>query len=287
MGAARAALARVDGAQLAGVTNIVARSARGAQLAGVVNLAQHRFEGAQLAGVVNVNQGEMQGAQLAGVANMAAGRVEGSQIAGIANYAQTLHAGAQIGLVNVNQSGRGAMIGLINYSGGFSGVPIGLVNVFIDGRMSMVSQFSHLGDIALELKSGTRSVYNVLSVSQATTSSFSRLGWGLGGQWRPTSRLSFDLDLMSSREFTVLQRRPCLFCNAQGERISVRLTTGFKWFGHWLANLSLASHVLVTDTGAVAGLTNGLPSSAYLAETTVDGHVWVWPELSLGMEYRF
>ena len=73
-----------------------------------------KVNGLQVAGISNVTKGNVYGWQLAGITNVATGKISGLQI-GLANYAKTLR-GFQLGLVNVAETvEEGAVLGLFSF----------------------------------------------------------------------------------------------------------------------------------------------------------------------------
>ena len=145
----------MDGAQLAGYTNINLSKGKGFQGAGFLNYNHKEFTGVQLsgyanivlanakafqgAGFSNVVSGSLKGTQLAGFANVVTDSIKGFQGAGFANYSRSNTHGQVSGFVNFNFSDtKGPQIsGFCNINtgnlkgaqlSGFSNVNVGRLN---------------------------------------------------------------------------------------------------------------------------------------------------------------
>jgi hypothetical protein len=128
----------VEGAQVAGLGNLVKGKMDGAQVAGILNIQQDALEGVQVAGLLNMSGStETEAVQVAGFMNLANGNLDGVQSAGFLNLNRgSFHGvqaagfmnqtggpvdGAQLaGFFNLNQGNlRGPqMAGFLNISSG-------------------------------------------------------------------------------------------------------------------------------------------------------------------------
>lgn len=143
----------LNGAQIAGLTNLVLGDVYGAQITGGVNLVKghllgfqlsgfanivYKFSfGIQLSGLFNVSMVSMSGTQVSGLSNYTRGEMSGLQLAllnqagdiqGTNTYEQTQPTGFQIGLVNRARNMDGFQIGLINFAKRSQGTQVGLIN---------------------------------------------------------------------------------------------------------------------------------------------------------------
>ncbi|UCG43306.1 MAG: hypothetical protein JSU73_01420 [candidate division WOR-3 bacterium] len=183
--------------QLAGVFNVVGDELLGCQAAGVANVVGNSVRGCQVAGVANVAGAYVNGAQLAGVINVAGQALTGAQLSGVVNVAGEGFEGAQIGIVNIAERARGLQLGIVNIAGEDDGfVPIGMVSIVEHGMFHLNAGLSEAPLAALEIKMGSRTVYNVFAAGVQPTSSSTRLmyGLGIGGRVFRRDRLHFDVD---------------------------------------------------------------------------------------------
>jgi len=92
----------VDGAEIAGVFNILSENMTGAQVGGVVNLVGGRTRGVQVSGGINHTMGSVQGMQFAGISNTVWDTLRGVQVAGGMNVVKRGMTSTQVaGAVNV------------------------------------------------------------------------------------------------------------------------------------------------------------------------------------------
>lgn len=149
----------VDGVEVGGMVNSIAKDVKGVQIAGFGNAVGGGMTGTQVGGLFNANRGFTQGVQVAGLFNSTR-HTDAVQIAGLFNLAAQDAAGAQVaGLFNAgagkagvqmaalfNTSGdttrtqvstlfnaaghlRGSQISLLNMARNVEGFQLGLINV--------------------------------------------------------------------------------------------------------------------------------------------------------------
>ena len=133
------------GFSLAGLSNVIRRSAKGIQLAGFSNHTGGKMEGVQFAGFVNTYGGG-NGSAMSGFANISKEN-SGTQVAGFINVAKKVK-GVQIaGFINIADS---------------SDYPIGIINIVKNGEMSVAfTTNQHLTTLAT-FKSGGKVLYGII-----------------------------------------------------------------------------------------------------------------------------
>jgi hypothetical protein len=126
--------------QFAGVGNVVGGSIKGIQGAGVFNVANNS-EGIQLAGVLNISANDAGPAQMAGVANYCRSNISGIQSSGVFNFSKSLFGIQSSGVVNIATD---TVIGLqaagvLNYATYVKGLQIsGAMNLAFDVRGTQI-----------------------------------------------------------------------------------------------------------------------------------------------------
>lgn len=191
------------GLQISGITN-VAGSARGAQItAGVNRVSDGDLQGAQFAGIANSVNGNASGWQFAGLFNNNQGNA-GLQIAGLFNHAKNVSKG-QIGMINQARKVKGIQIGFINLTDSIQGTPIGVLNFVKYGFNHTEIASTETFNIAIGVKFGAPSFYNMLEISSprwsGSRSIFASaphwaLGYGIGTNLRYKKRLSYQLEAL-------------------------------------------------------------------------------------------
>lgn len=92
----------VDGAEFAGVFNLISEEMKGFQFGGVANLVGGRTRGMQFAGAMNHTMGSLHGLQLAGLSNTVWDTLSGAQVAGGVNIVKRGMSGTQVsGAANI------------------------------------------------------------------------------------------------------------------------------------------------------------------------------------------
>lgn len=191
------------GLQISGITN-VAGAARGAQITGGINrVSDGDLNGAQFAGLANTVNGNASGWQFAGLFNNNQGDA-GLQIAGLLNHAKQVNKG-QIALINQAHKVNGLQIGLINIADSIQGTPIGLLNFIRYGFNHIEVASTETFDLALGLKFGAPSFYNMLEVSsprlKGSRTIFASaphwaLGYGIGTTLHYKKRINYQLEAL-------------------------------------------------------------------------------------------
>jgi hypothetical protein len=203
------------GFQAVGGVNIVREEAKGLQVAGLVNVVNEAMAGVQVAGVQNTSFQALDGGQVAGIYNYTNGAMQGFQVSafnqarsinGRRSVSSTRATGLQLGLVNsAGRSMAGYQIGLVNFGGEMSGTQIGLVNInkstngtpiglfTVDSEAFIRVLASELFLTNLEIGTGTRSMYNTVSISYNAGNYFNSItpkwavGYSLGKIWSTRS----------------------------------------------------------------------------------------------------
>jgi hypothetical protein len=203
----------MTGAQFSGLGNIVLNETKGVQFSGLFNIGNGKVKAAQFSGLVNLNAGHVKGFQASGLANINADTTNGFQVAGLVNYAPGIkvtqlsgfanvapgnNRGCQVaGFVNVtsgrvsgtqvagffNYAGKlkGTQIGFINYTDSLeSGVPIGFLSFVKNGYSAVEVGATETLYGVFSFKTGTRKLYNILSVGGGSHSNLSLFAWGYG-----------------------------------------------------------------------------------------------------------
>jgi hypothetical protein len=209
----------MQGVQLAGIANVSNYEMQGLQFSGIANITNGTMQGMQFTGIANISNGTSQGLIGAGIANIANGSSQGLYYAGILNYSEDFQGIAMSGIVNYAEAtqgiqlaglmniaqdfqgiqvagllnyadhAQGIQIGLLNLADHFEGVPIGLISWYNNGRHQLDIWGSDGGMLYAGLKTGTREVYNMLSIGYnptITTRDVWALAWSIG--------LHLDLD---------------------------------------------------------------------------------------------
>lgn len=197
-GIANIANGPMQGLQFAGIVNASKYEVQGIQFAGIANVAGSEFQGIQIAGIANVNDGAAQGIIMSGIANFSTGPSQGIFYTGILNYGEMMQGISISGAVNITQHmqgiqiagaaniadvGQGIQIGLFNYARDFDGVPVGLVSLYGNGRKNIDVWASDGGFTHIGFKTGTKSVYNMISIGYnptITERDVWALGWTIG-----------------------------------------------------------------------------------------------------------
>lgn len=181
----------VNGVQVGGLYNESRYFVRGLQGA-LANRNTGKLMGAQL-GVFNLQQGVGYGLQAAvfnltlsdfyglqaGVLNLSE-EVNGAQV-GVGNYTPKIE-GAQIGTVNIAGKNNGFQLGIVNIADTVHGGYFGLINIFRKGHISLEASGNETRFADLQLRSGTRGFYTILSggIPWDTLDNSWRAGGGFG-----------------------------------------------------------------------------------------------------------
>ena len=128
----------LQGFQVAGISNTVAKYAFGLQLAGLYNIAVESMDGVQVSGLFNVTKGGLFGFQFS-LFNKA-GFIEGKN-----SFINNKPTGLQLGLVNHSKTMNGFQIGLINISRSMQGTQIGLINIYNNGKTPQTRDGTSVG----------------------------------------------------------------------------------------------------------------------------------------------
>jgi hypothetical protein len=162
---AKKAGCRVNGVQIAGITNVTVGDVNGIHVAGIANVTTGKTTGVQVAGIVNVNGNRCDGIQVAGIANYSRRSVDGAQVAGI---------------VNITDSINGFQLAVINIANHTSGYSMGIINIIRHGYNKLLLSGNDVFPINLSWKAGSRKFYSTLSVASGLQSTGQGWGWGYG-----------------------------------------------------------------------------------------------------------
>jgi hypothetical protein len=153
---------QADGVMISGLGN-AAHRLNGLQLAGLTNLTFRPMKGIQLSGISNIAMGVDLGMQVAAFTNVNSGNMHGLQIAGY-NYADTLN-GSQLGLINVAVSHpKGVQVGIINYTHDTIAHKIGLVNINPKTKIDYLVGLGTSSKLNGALRFRNRSTYSIIGV---------------------------------------------------------------------------------------------------------------------------
>lgn len=268
---------RFCGLQQAGVFNVVAGEFIGAQMAGVVNTMVGKFRGAQLAGVANVSGIEGIGTQIAGVANVAVLQMSGLQLSGFVNAAGEF-SGAQVGVINITGQGHGVQLGVINIARDVD-VPIGLLSIVRDGQFHVNVWTSEASLLNVGLKTGSRTIYDVIAFGLQPTGGSTRLlaGLGIGGHV-PFAPLFLDIDATGYNVYS----SPEWF-----NQDKLNLLSKVSFTGGWQVNDNLAVVAGPTVNVWVSDQEDGSSEPLYDAPLYQhNGHTYVriWPGFTVGLQ---
>jgi hypothetical protein len=231
------------GVQLAGLINVSGGSRVGGQGAGLINITGRHLHGTQLAGIGNVAGGEVRGTQAASMFNVSGGDLRGVQLSSGFNRARELR-GAQLGLLNISSTGTHAQLGLLNITGRTKGAQIGLLNIAkeLDGEavglLSIIGNGYHAvsltaDDIELvgvDLRLGSRHVYNLVHLGHDLFTGQSSIGLGIGVH-APLGPVYFDVELLArSIARLPLTNNPSLTTSLR-PMVGVRLFNRLQLFG--------------------------------------------------------
>lgn len=152
----------IKGLQI-GLFSNFANKMNGVQLAPLTNACTTELRGMQLSGVSNISKGVRKGMQIAPLTNVCSHSMRGLQIAAY-NYADSL-SGSQIGLINFCvHHPRGVQIGLVNYSRDTIAHKIGLVNVNPKTQIDLLAFAGTSSKLNTALRFRNRSTYNIIGI---------------------------------------------------------------------------------------------------------------------------
>jgi hypothetical protein len=201
------------GLQATGFSNVVTDTIRGVQLAGFSNVLRGPIYGAQISGFSNFSSHNMDGIQASGFANTAIKDVTVAQLSGFANYCRNLNGLQAAGFMNIaSGTCKGVQAaGFINYATDLhglqlsvlniadtvsSGIPVGVLSFVLKGYHTIELTANELFPLNVNLKTGTRHFYNILSAGYR--SDWLSIGYGLGTQVRMAKKLTLSMDLTAS-----------------------------------------------------------------------------------------
>ncbi|MEO6286518.1 MAG: carboxypeptidase-like regulatory domain-containing protein [Dyadobacter sp.] len=187
----------LTGIQVAAIYNQVLDSLNGVQLTGVGGVIKGHLEGVQASFVFNSVLGSMSGAQLALGANVATGNVKGVQMSILGNVSQKNVKGLQLGVFNYAKRLKGVQVGFINLADSSSGYSIGFLNIVKKGSGSLSVHANELVPWNITWKSGSRKLYNILTVGSSLNSAHKAYvyGFGLGRQFILSDNLKLYTEL--------------------------------------------------------------------------------------------
>ncbi len=152
----------IKGLQI-GLFSNFANKMNGVQLAPLTNACTTELRGMQLSGVSNISKGVRKGMQIAPLTNVCSHSMRGLQIATY-NYADSL-SGSQFGLINFCvRHPKGVQIGLVNYSRDTIAHKIGLVNVNPKTQIDLLAFAGTSSKLNMALRFRNRSTYNIIGI---------------------------------------------------------------------------------------------------------------------------
>lgn len=194
----------------------------GAEIAGISNIDKKDVQYAQVAGVVNLVGGNMKGVQVGGVQNTVLNNASGVQIGGVVNYTKGAFTGVQVsGLVNYTKRLKGVQIGVINIADSSSGYSIGLINVVLHGYHKLAVYANEVTPFNLAFKTGNHKLYSILlgGANPDTGSRVFSFGYGIGTERRLGKQFSLNIEgstqyvYLGSWEYTNLLTRAAVSLN--------------------------------------------------------------------------
>lgn len=194
----------------------------GAEIAGISNIDKKDVQYAQVAGVVNLVGGNMKGVQVGGVQNTVLNNASGVQIGGVVNYTKGAFTGVQVsGLVNYTKRLKGVQIGVINIADSSSGYSIGLINVVLHGYHKLAVYANEVTPFNLAFKTGNHKLYSILlgGANPDTGSRVFSFGYGIGTERRLGKQFSLNIEgstqyvYLGSWEYTNLLTRASVSLN--------------------------------------------------------------------------
>jgi hypothetical protein len=185
------------GVQAAGIYNHVLDSLDGVQLTGIGGLVKGHLQGVQAAFIFNSVFGSMRGAQMSLGTNVVTMDVRGVQMTVVGNASLRNMSGLQLGLFNYAKNLRGVQVGIINFADSSSGYSIGVLNVVKKEPGAVSFYANELVPWNIAWKSGSRKLYNVITVGSALnpTHRAFMFGFGLGRQYVVNKSLSWNTEL--------------------------------------------------------------------------------------------
>ncbi|MBR9922979.1 MAG: hypothetical protein GYB31_19305 [Bacteroidetes bacterium] len=170
--------AYTHGLQMGGVSNH-SRILQGAQIAGVANVVVWRAGGFQLAGVCNIAGGRKSSVtQISSLFNVNRG-TSGFQTAGLINISGDVKTG-QVSLINVAKEVDGFQLGLINIADTVAGPSIGLLNIVKRGYNRFDISSSEVLWVQGGWALGSPRFYNLIQAGYRGSDGRANASWGLG-----------------------------------------------------------------------------------------------------------
>ena len=270
----------LNGAQVAGIANLLRADCRGAQFGGILNTAAGISSGSQVAGIANISNRSDGNVQFSGIVNVT-GNGDAVQIAGISNLADKIN-GAQFSLVNIARKVNGVQIGLINIADEVNGASIGLFSYVKSVGLHYQFFADETGTGNTALRCGGKNVYTLLSAGlqgepDMGVDNFTwSLGYGLGVRYDLNNRWYINADLMA--QFMQHQDE----WNDELNMITrARAGGGFRVSRHFAIIGGLTGNTLLSRIDDGSSLT---PS--WVSDAKKSGATWhrVWPGAYLGIE---
>lgn len=194
----------IEGAQI-GLVNQSLGDGKG-NITGLVNQVMGDFQGFSL-GLINQIHQNNEGASI-GLVNQVLGNQEGFQL-GLLNSIQGKSTGLKLALINHTSHHEGLLLALINTADSLDGTAIGLVNrIKHEGYMAFQVNLHENGTTEVQFKSGTESIYGILSYQNNILyqDKINAFGSGLGTRLKISEKLIFNPEILyhsrSSYKFT-------------------------------------------------------------------------------------
>jgi len=191
--------------------------------------------------------------------------------------------GVQVGAANVAGEVRGFQFGAFNFAQE-NEVAIGPLNVILNGQMRAHLFASEAPLAGFELKTGGRSLYNVLAFGyHLTDPSRVMIGYGIGGHFpRGCSKFFVDADLVGYR---VNPADEMMSFDGLSYLAKARLTAGWEILPRMAVTGGLAANVWLSDQGE-DGSAIPFPSVIPMYKMTGSTNIAIWPGAALGLEFR-
>ncbi|MEQ6122218.1 hypothetical protein [Reichenbachiella sp. MALMAid0571] len=188
----------LTGAQISGFLNYAGDSTKGWQLSGFTNISKGNIKGSQISGFANISTEDIKGAQISGFVNVS-NNSKGLQMAGFVNKSNEINGMQWSGFLNKAKTVKGVQVGIINIADSVkSGATIGLINIVKSGLVQFATENNDVTDVNLVFRSGTKTLYTILSAGVETKEEFIwSYGVGLGTQHNFNNNVFGNIELSS------------------------------------------------------------------------------------------
>ena len=189
------------GVMLSGLGSVAGTELTGIAVSGGMNIAGSDMRGLVVSGIVGTAGGSMSGVAVSGLGNISGERASGIRVTGIVNVAGSDASGLSIaGLANVTGgTAQGLQIGVVNVASWMTGLPVGLYTRVSDVPQHLSVIGDETGFAMLELRSGSESWNNFVTVGFRGVGSPSAwaTGAGIGRRLRGLESPFVDIDALA------------------------------------------------------------------------------------------